>query len=159
MIDKIITDIIEHEFSVPTGRIVVNNQGYKPEKDFDPWYVISYQSNKIVGNSNVLDPDADEQVQKTTFFTKLKIEVRGKSREVITNAFLIPAALNSDYAIQKMEENNIRIFRAGEALDLSEVDGASSLHRWRIPVTITHMVIKRSSIVPFENFQTTEVVV
>lgn len=157
MIDKIIADILQTELQIPAGQILVNNQGYKPPKDDSLWWVISFSGSKPIGNSTILDTDTDEQVQQTTFSTKLNIEVRGKSRDVIFGALYTPAALNSVYAIQKMEENSIRIFRPGEAMDLSEVDGASSLHRWRIPVTITHVVNKRSDTAPFENFQTPEV--
>lgn len=157
MIDKIIADILGHELSIPDGRIVVNNQGYKPPKDDAPWWVILFAGSKILGNSNDYDPDTDEEIQQTSFYTKLNIEIKGKTRDVITQAYLTAAALNSVYAQQKAEEENIRVFRTVDPVDLSEVDGASSLHRWRIPVTITHMVTKRASTAPFENFQQTEV--
>ena len=63
-------------------------------------------------------------------------------------------AITSDYSEQKQEENQIRIFRTGQILDLSFIEGGSSLHRYQIPVIINSVVIKEREITTYDKFQT-----
>lgn len=157
MDDKILATIIKHEMSIPDGRIVLYDQNYKAPKDNAIYIVIKTGEDKITSSTNKLDTATNEQIQTLSMNTNYDIEITSKDNSAKERRHEILMALNSNYAIRKMEENNIRIFKISKILDLSFIEASSSLHRFKISVIINSMKIKKSSTDYYDKFQSVEV--
>lgn len=155
--DKVLATIIKDEMSIPDGRIVLYDQNFKAPKDNDLFIIISTGLDNIISNTNKFDSVLNEQVQKISRNTTYNIEITSKNTDAKTRRHEVLMAINSNYAIRLMEENNIRIFRTPTIQDLSFIEGSSALHRYRISVIINNMEIKRSGTDYYEHFQKAEV--
>lgn len=156
-VDKILADIIVNELGIDPARVVVYNQKWDPPQDEDLYIVLMTGQFTVVGASNRFDPDTDEEVKSVTGYTEIAVEVTSKSREALERKEEINMALISGYSVRQQEDNNIKIFRSGDTLDLSFIEGAAALHRFRIPVRISSVKTKRTAILPIEDFREPEV--
>lgn len=160
--DIILCDILSNDMGIDASRIVVYNQNWKPPKDEDIYIVVSEGPSRIIGNVNRFepaDPDAepptvDREVKSVSKSTTYNIEITSKNTDAKYRKEEILMAITSDYSQQKQEENQIRISRTSQILDLSFIEGGSSLHRYQIPVIINSVVIKEREITPYDKFQT-----
>lgn len=156
-VDLILCDIITQELGIDPARVVVYNQNFEPPADQDMYVVVITGQFTPVGTVNRFDPDTDEEVKSITGYTELAVEVTSKSREAMERKEEIYMALISGYSVRQQEDNNIKIFRSGDLLDLSFIEGASALHRYRIPVRISSVKTKRTAIEPIDKFREPEV--
>jgi len=155
--NKLLATIIEEEMNLNNGRVVLYDQNFKAPKDRGLFIVISTGSDQIIANTNKFDTVTNEQVQKISKNTTYWVEITSRNMEAAERRHEVLMAINSNYSIQQMEKNNVKIFRTNTIQDLSFIDGSSSLHRYRIPVIINNMSEKRSVTDYFDNFQTVEV--
>lgn len=155
--DKVLANIIQNEMSLPNGRVVLYDNNFKAPKDHRLYAIISTGPDKIISNVNKFDYENNKQIQKISMNTEYIIELTSKNTDAKLRRHEILMAIVSDYAVRMMEDNNMKIFRTSRILDLSFIEGASSLHRYRISVIINHMEIKESDTDCYENFQTAEV--
>lgn len=142
-VDKILCDIIATDMDLDRSRIVVYDQNWKSPKDNDIYIVVSESSSKIIGNNNKFDFETNEEVKTVALSTTYNIEVTSKNTDAKYRKTEILSAIASNYSEQKQEENSIRIFRKGQIMDLSFIDGRSALHRYQIPVIINSVKISR----------------
>ena len=156
-IDIILCDIIQNFTGIDASRIVVYNQNFKAPTDQGIFIVVSTGSTQIIAEVEKFDSDTDEMVSTISMYTQLAVEITSQNRDALDRKHEIIMAINSVYSIRQQEDNNISIKRNGNFLDLSAVDGASSLHRFQIPVIISHMETKRTAIEPIDKFQAVEV--
>ena len=154
--DLILADIISTEMSLDADRVVVYDQNFIPPKDQNIYIIISLQSSKIIGNNNRFNPATEEEEQYISVSETYNVEITSKNRDALTNRFGVNLAIKSTYSQQKQEENQIRIFRSNTNLDLSFIEGTSSLHRYRIPVIINSTKISDKAIDIYDNFQAVE---
>lgn len=154
--DLILADIIATEMSLDSDRVVVYDQNFIPPKDQNIYIIISLQSSKIIGNNNRFNPTTEEEEQYISVSETYNVEITSKNRDALTNRFGVNLAIKSTYSQQKQEENQIRIFRSNINLDLSFIEGTSSLHRYRIPVIINSTKLLNKSIDIYDNFQAVE---
>ena len=154
--DLILADIIATEMSLDADRVVVYDQNFKPPKDEDIYITIALQSSRIIGSNNRFNPDTDEEEQYISISETYNIEMTSKNRDALTRRFAPNMAIKSTYSQQKQEENQIRIFRTNQNIDLSIIEGTSSLHRYRIPVIINSTQLESKAIDIYDNFQAVE---
>lgn len=155
--DIVLADIIQAKLSLSAERVVVYDQNFKAPKDKLIYVVISTGSDKIISNTNKFDDALNQQVQAIVMNTTFNVEITSKNEDAKLRRFEVLTAINSNEATRKAEDNNIRIFRTNTILDLSFIEGSSSLHRYRIPVIISHMVIIKSDTEYYDSFQSPEV--
>lgn len=156
-VDLILCDIITNELGIDPARVVVYNQNWEPPSDSDMYVVVVTGQFTALGVVNRFDSDTDEEVKSVTGYTEIAVEITSKSREALERKEEIYMALVSGYSIRQQEDNQIKIFRSGDTLDLSFIEGASALHRFRIPVRISHVKTKRTAIEPLDKFRSPEV--
>ena len=154
--DLILADIIATEMSLDTSRVVPYDQNFIPPKDKFIYIIIALQSSKIIGNNNRFNPTTEEEEQYISVSETYNVEITSKNRDAMTRYYEIFTAIKSNYSQQKQEENQIRIFRGGQCLDLSFIEASSSLHRYRIPVIINSTKVLEKSIDIYDNFQAVE---
>lgn len=158
-IDVILADIIATDMAIDADRVVVYDQNWKSPKDQDIYITIALSSPvRIIGANNNFDPDTDSEIKTVSKSEPYNIEITSKNRDAQDRWPEIIMALGSTYAVQKMEENNIRIFpQSRNVMDLSLIEASSSLHRYRIPVIVNSVTRKVTAITPIESFPVPEV--
>lgn len=154
--DLILADIITIEMALDADRVVVYDQNFKAPSDQDIYVTIALQSSRVIGNNNRFDPDSDKEIKYISLSETFNVEITSKNRDAMTRYYEIFTAIKSTYSQQKQEENQIRIFRGGQCLDLSFIEASSSLHRYRIPVIINSTKVLEKSIDIYDNFQAVE---
>jgi hypothetical protein len=154
--DLNLCDNIETDIALSTSRVVVYDENFKPPKDQDIYITVALGSSKIIGNNNRFNPVTNEEEQYITVSETYNIEVTSINRDALTRYYEVITAIKSTYSQQKQELNQIRIFRTGQVLDLSFIEGTSSLHRYRIPVIINSTKVIEKVIDYYDNFQAVE---
>ena len=137
--DVILCDIIANFTGIDENRVVIYDQNFKKPTDKNIFIVVSTGLSKIVSEVENFDPDTDEMVSTINIYTQFQIELTTYNEEAKQQRHEIIMAINSVYSVRQQENNNMSIFRNGDILDLSAVDGATSLHRYQIPVIISYM--------------------
>jgi hypothetical protein len=159
-LDVILADIITNELQIDPTRVVVNNQDFEAPNDDELYIVVSIAPNiQILSSTNKFDPDTNEEVKCIVTYSNLTVELTSKNRDAVTRKEEVIMALTSFYSVQKQEELKIKIFRAGDILDLSFVEGASALNRYNIPVKISSLTEKRTAIEYFDKFRANEILI
>jgi hypothetical protein len=155
--DKILCDIIQTAMGLADGRVVAYSQNFDAPKDANIYVVVATGPTRVIGSSKRFNPSTNEEEKCISIAQTFNVEITSKNRDALNRKEEIVVALRSDYAQTKMEENQIAIFRTPQILDLSFIEGASSLHRYRIPVII-HLVKRYSNAVNYiDKYQNTEV--
>ena len=157
--DIILCDIIATDMALDPSRVVVYNQNWKSPQDDDIYIVVSEGSSRIIGNTNRFDSDNNQEVKKISTSATYNIEITSRNTDAKYRKAEILAAIGSDYSEQKQEENEMRIFRTSQILDLSFIEGRSALHRYQIPVIINSVQTHKKSIIPIDKFQADEILV
>lgn len=156
-VDLILAGIIVNELGINPARVVVYNQNWEPPADDDLYIILSTGQFTPLGVTNRYDPDTDEEVKSVTGYTEIAVELTSKSREALEKKEYVLMALVSGYSVRQQEDNQIKIFRSGDILDLSFIEGSSALHRFRIPVRISSVKTVRTAIEPIDKFREPEV--
>lgn len=156
-IDLLVADIITNELQINASRVVVYGGNYKAPKDGNLYVIISTRNSRVLGNTNKFDDNTLEEVKSTNIFANLEIELTSKNRDAYERKEEVIMALTSTYSIQQQEKNNFKIFRNGDILDLTFIEGTSSLYRFVIPITINYLKIKRTSVEYFDKQREVEI--
>lgn len=159
--DEVLADIITNELEIDPSRVVLYDQNFKAPKDQDLYVTIATGPTQIIGGNQKFepaDPEADpptvdREVKTVVKATTYNVEMSSKNEDAKYRNHEIIMAITSNDAQQKMEENNIAIFRTGQILDLSLIEGTSALHRFRIPVIIHSIERKEKAIEVYDSFQ------
>ena len=157
-IDLILADIIQNELQINKDRISMYNQNFTAPSDPDIYIIISTGNTKILSSKTEYDGNTNEEVKGVVTYTQLNVDISSQSRDALLRKEEIIMALTSTYSVQQQELNTIKIWRNGDILDLSLVPGSSALHRYRIPVMISSVIIKRTAVEYFDKFKPVEVV-
>ena len=156
-VDLILADIITNELEINPSRVVVYSQNYEPPKDSGLYVIISTTLSRTLGTSNQFDKDTNEEIKSVSSFVNMTVEITSKNRDALTRKEEVLLALVSNYSLQKQEENNIKLFRNLEILDLTFIEGSSSLYRFQIPVTCTRLLTKRKVVDYFDKQRENEI--
>ena len=154
MIDVILCDIIAEEMELPDNRVVIYDQNYSAPNDENIYVTVAIGSVKIIGSNMRFNPNGNYEIKEVVKATTFNVEITSKNEDAKYRNHEIIMALTSTFATQQMEENNIRVFRTGQILDLSFIEASSALHRYRIPVIIHNIERKEKSVDYFDNFPT-----
>lgn len=163
-VDLILCGIIATDMGLDPNRVVVYNQNWKSPQDDGIYIIISEGPSRIIGNTNrfkpadpeAVPPTVDREVKCVSTSTTYNIEITSRNTDAKYRKAEILAAIGSNYSEQQQELNQIRIFRTIQILDLSFIDGRSSLHRYQIPVIINSVQTYEKPLVTYNKFQSTE---
>ena len=157
--DVLLCDIFVNELGLDPTRVVVYDQNFVAPSDQDIYITVAYQSGRIIGSSNVFDDATDQEIKSVALNETYNVEITSKNETALQRYHEIIMALTSTYAVRVQEDNNMRFSRIRETLDLSFIEGASALHRYRIPVIVNRLRTKQTAIQPIDKFQKPEVLI
>ncbi len=156
-------DILQNELSLETGRIVLYDQNYKAPNDSGLYIVVGLLSLRVLSSSNsyTSGPTEDEATdqQAVSAAGTFYIEFTSRNDAALERQGEVIASMNSFYSSQKQESLHIRISRNPQVLDLSFVEGPSSLHRFRFEVVVFYLLGVEKPITSFKTIQSPEVVI
>lgn len=157
--DKILATVIQDEMQLPEGRIVLYNQDFIAPKDKEIYITIALFSSKIISSNKEFDPILREEIKNVVMSEKYHIEITSKNTDAKNRYPQVVAALTSTFSVQLQELEHVSIYRSDqEPIDLSVIEGGSSLHRYQITAIITSMKTYKKTVSTFDQFQTTEVI-
>ena len=156
--DVLLCKIITHELEIDRDRVVVYDQDYDPPKDDLLYIVVSTRKSKPLSVSNVFDYKTNEEVSTVITYDNFDIDITSKNRDAIERKEEVLMALTSFYSIEQQELNSIKIFRTGDMIDLSFIEAASALKRFRISGIISNIKEKRKAAAYFDKFRTQGVI-
>lgn len=152
----LLCDIIQEEMELENSRVKQYNQEYSAPTDDGLYIVISRGPTKIISLGIDFDYDNDTEIKSVTQAERYDIEITSKDETANTRLHEVYMSLISSYSRLQQEINQVRIQRNGDAIDLSVVDGGSSLFRYRLPVTIFNVIHKETSISMIDKFPSVE---
>jgi hypothetical protein len=155
-IDILICDIITVGLGLEPEKVVVYSENWDPPKDQGIYIVVSTRRGKPISNVRKYDSTTNEEVQTVVTYDFVDIDITSKDRTALDRKEEVLMALNSTYSDQVQNENNIKIFRLGEIMDLSFIEAASALKRFRIPCIVSNVKEKRTVINYFDKFRNTQ---
>jgi hypothetical protein len=143
--DVLLCNILTHELEIDADRVVVYDENFDPPKDDLLYIVVSTRKGKPLSVINDFDSDTNEEVSTVVSYD---------NRDAIERKEEVLMALTSMYSIEQQILNSVKIFRNGDILDLSFIETASALKRFRIPVIIANVKEKRKAAAYFDKFRT-----
>lgn len=156
-VDLIVCKILSDYLDITADRIVLYNNNWNLPTDSGSWVLVSLGTNTILGSNFFFDDTTDEEVTQVIQSQEIYIDIVSRDASAKTYSPQIQAALKSYISEQYQAENDIKISRGRQVLDLSAVEGASALHRYRHSAIVNHIDSYRRSIDYFDKFSTEEI--
>jgi len=152
-IDIVVADIITNELQIDPSRVVVYGQNYKAPDDQDLYVVIRTTNDTILSSTNRFEKSTEKEIKKVNSFVDLIIEITSKNRDAYDRKHEIVMALTSTYSVKKQEELQFKLFRTKNIIDLTFIEGSSSLYRYNIPVRASVLHIKETTVDYFDKYR------
>jgi len=146
--------IIQSYMSLPDGQVVLYASEWEVPNDNKLYIVISYNSvsQQVLGVKSEFNTETNQETSSVVSHERFTVELLSHGMEAVNRAPEIFMALNSQPSLFLQEKNNIRIFREGGMLDLSDLEGSGMLHRIQIPIIISNVQNKTTNADYFDKF-------
>lgn len=141
-VDIILRNLIISYMGLGSNRVFVSGENINAPKDNNIWVVVTAGPVTVIGSKSYFDTDNLRDTQHATISRELTVDIASRSRDAQDRAHELALMIDSIKAQQVMEENQIRIFRAGSMLNLSPLEGPSALHRFQFPFIVNYSVEK-----------------
>lgn len=150
---QLLARLIQDYMSLPAGRVVLKNEGFDAPKDDKIYVLVEYDGAAgLVAVNSSKDYTTDTEKMSSIAHERFAIEVVSRNRDATDRHKEVLFALRTVTAIRAMEDNNTSIWRAGEVLDLSAIEGSGALRRYRIPVIMSNIESKTTAAAMIDKF-------
>lgn len=143
-VGEMLAAIIRTYMELDVSRVVLSDETFDAPKDKGIYVTIALGDPKIISVKSRLVSDVVER-NSITYHMPYNIEIISRGDDAKERHQEIPMALNSISAQMTMESNNCRIFRTGAILNLTAIEGAGALKRYRVPVIVSNVETKDST--------------
>ena len=157
-VGQVICDIIATDMSLDSTRVVEYGQDYKAPSDSGIYIILSQGDSKVLSYINIFDYHTNKEIKKVNTYTPFTAEITSKNHDAVDRKEEILMAIISQYSLEKQEENQFKVFRAGNIIDLTFIEGTSSLYRFNVPLIVAHTKTKKTGVTYFNKFQSVEVI-
>ena len=140
---ELIITILTSYLGLSQDRVFQGVQGIKPKLSGIN-VMVKEATSQVIGSKSTINDQAQE-VSSVVLSTPVDCEIFGKDYAVVERKEEILMAISSVFAQQLCDEHSMRIDRQGSIMDLSRVEGAQAMHRYRIGVIVKHMKQKSVS--------------
>ena len=148
--DQVLAKILRTYMDLPENRVVIYNGNFDAPKDPHVYILIAYQSGQPLGVKNSFE--GEKETASVVMHNTYAVEIVSKNREAMERKEEILMALHSQIGLSIAEENNVRLWRSGMILDLSAIEGASALSRYRVNIVVSNLKEKETPIDVYEHF-------
>lgn len=150
--DLIVCDIIQNQLGLDSQHIWAYDENIEAPKDSGIYVVVSTGTQKTIGVSSIYNPSTQQETQSISVAQELFIDITSKDRTALQRKEEVLMALGSVYSEQSQETNGVKITRGSNPLDLSFIEAASALHRYRISCFIFYVKTKTVAVSYFDQF-------
>lgn len=152
---QLLASLIQAYMSLPSGRVILGNEGFDAPKDAGLYVLVLHDGpSGLIGLTSNKDYVTDTEKMSAASHERFAIEVISRDRSATDRHKEALFALQNIDAIQAMEAHNTSIFRAGDILDLSAIEGSGTLRRYRIPVIMSNIESKTTAAAMINKFLT-----
>lgn len=153
-IGKLLGSIIASFMDIPPERIVLDAETFDAPKDAGLYVLIIHDplGNETVGIGQSFDYATEDETLARVSHERFAIELVSRGRAATDRYQEIHLALRSVMATQLAESNNVRFFRGGDPLNLTAIEGAGPLRRYRVPVIVSNVESKTVSASMIDKF-------
>lgn len=150
---QLLATLIQNYMGLSVGRVVLKNEGFDAPKDSGIYVLVEYDgAASMVGVNSLKDYTANTEKMSSTTHERFAIEVVSRGPDATNRHKEALFALQTTTAIRAMEDNNTSIWRSGEVLDLSAIEGSGALRRYRIPVIMSNIESKTTAAAMIDKF-------
>jgi len=150
---QLISSIIQAYMGLADDRVVLKDEGFDGPKDSDIYVLVEYDgASKTIGIKSQVDPSTGIETMSRSSFEPFAVEVISRNREAADRWQEAQMALFSVSGQQAAESANCSIFRGGDPMDLSEIEGTGALRRYRIPIIVSNVQSKTASVPMIDKF-------
>ena len=154
--ETLVCTVIESQLGL-SGRVAIYNNRWQPPNDTGAYVTVAVGDSRVIGTTSQLDSETEEEVQSVSMHTTLEVELSSVNNEARALKPHLLSALRGFYAQQLAEENGMAIFRPGTVLDLSAIEGARALEKYRFSVVVAHVERRRIAADFYDQIQAPEV--
>ena len=153
-IGQLLGDIIAEYMSLDASRVILANELFDAPKDSGLYVLIIHDpiGNETVGINQSFDFSAGTETMARVSHERFAIEVVSRGPDAQDRYHEIQMALKSVMATQLAETNNVKLFRGGDPMNLTAIEGSGPLRRYRIPVIVTNIETKSASVDMIDKF-------
>lgn len=153
-IGQLLGDIISAYMGIDPARVVLNAETFDAPKDSALYVLIIHDpiGGEVIGINSSLNESTGMETMGRAAHERFAIEVISRGRAATDRYQEVLFAIKSIIATQLAESNGIRFFRGGDALDLSAIEGAGTLRRYRIPVIVSNVQTKTAAVPMIDKF-------
>ncbi len=143
-IGQLLADILATYMGIDPARVILAGETYDAPKDKDIYILVIHDpvGGETIGINSSLEAGAGTETMGRAAHERFAVEVISRNRTATDRFQEVLFAIKSVIATQLAETNGVRFFRGGDALDLSAIEGAGPLRRYRIPVIVSNVQTK-----------------
>lgn len=151
---QLLADLIQNYMGLAADRVILKNEGFDAPKDAGIYVLVLYDgpAAPLVALTSQKDYAAGTEKMSSVAHERFAIEVISRGRDATDRHKEALFALQTTTAIRAMEDNNTSIWRAGDILDLSAIEGSGALRRYRIPVIMSNIESKTTAAAMIDKF-------
>lgn len=153
-IGQLLGDIIAAYMGLDASRVVLNGETFDAPKDNGIYVLIIHDpvGAETIGVNSKLNEATGEETMGRAAHERFAVEVVSRGRAAVDRYQEVFFAIKSIAATQLAEANGVSFFRGGSALDLTAIEGAGPLRRYRIPVIVSNVQTKTASAPMIDKF-------
>jgi hypothetical protein len=156
-IGQLLGDVIGTFMGLDPTRVVLKDENYDAPKDMGTYILIEYEGPRIIGIGSKFQAASVTESIAMASHEQFTIEVISRDSSAMASFPLVLLALASIAATQAAEAAGVAFFRAGEPLDISQIEGSGAQRRYRIPVIVSNLQVSTPPAADIENFPAEEI--
>lgn len=153
-IGQLLGDIMAAYMGLDPSRVVMGSETFDAPKDSGIYVLIIHDplGGETIGINQSLDETTGIEIMGRAAHERFAIEVVSRGRAAVDRYQEVFFAIKSIAATQLAEANGVGFFRGGDALDLTAIEGAGPLRRYRIPVIVSNVQTKTAAAPMIDKF-------
>ncbi len=144
-VGQLLGNVVQTYMGLADSRVVLKDENFDAPKDQGIYILVEYESSDIVGISQSVDPDTGLETMGQSVFMHFAVEVCSRGRDAQDRWQEALFALFAVSGQQAAETSQCSFFRSTPPMDLSSIEGAGALRRYRIPVIVSTVQTKTGS--------------
>jgi hypothetical protein len=152
-IGQLLANIIQAYMALGDDRVVLKDEGFDAPKDDGIYVLILHETGKTMSIKSSIDSSTQIETMSRSGFESFSVEVVSRNRDADDRYPEVLMGLQSVQGQQAQESAQVSIFRGGQELDLSSVEGSGALRRWHIPIIVSNVQSKTAAVPYFDKFR------
>jgi len=149
---QLLGSVVSTYMGIDPSRVVIKDETFDAPRDQGIYVLIEYQTTRVVGITSTVDTSTAIETMGQSTMEEFAIEVISRNRDAQDRFQEVIFALQSVAGQQSAEAAQCAFFRSTPPMDLSAVEGAAALHRYRIPVIVSNVQTKSAAIPMVDKF-------